>query len=99
LQREEAGMNQNAKRVRAEILEAAERQGVDLRRPENVFILGKKTPRFIEPWLTYAYQQMGTALLRGGYLAWIGNTDVFVLDNARGVVVGFDSSGNPGFVK
>jgi hypothetical protein len=33
------------------------------------------------------------------YLAWIGNTDVFVLHSIHGTVVGFDSEGRPGLVK
>jgi hypothetical protein len=42
---------------------------------------------------------LGTALLRGGHLAWVGNTGVFVLDAIHGTVVGFDSEGQPALVK
>jgi hypothetical protein len=53
----------------------------------------------MQPWLLYGYRQFPTALLKGGYLAWVGNTDVFVLDNIRGTVVGFDSEGQSLLIK
>jgi hypothetical protein len=92
-------MTQIAEPIDAEIRQAADKQRIDLTRPENAFLLCKKTPQFIQPWLLYGYRESGAALLRGGYLAWLGNTDVFVLDSIHGTVVGFDSEAQTGLVK
>lgn len=98
-ERKGARMSQIAEQVFAEMLRAAKERGIDLTATRNAFLLGKKSPRFTQPWLLYGYRQLATALLKGGYLAWVGNTDVFVLDCGCGLVFGFDSDGSPRLVE
>jgi len=88
-------MSHIAEQILAEMLEAAKGQGINLAR----FLLGKRTSRFIKPWWFFGYHQLGIALFEGGYLAWVGNTDVFVLDCVRGLVFGFDSDGSPSLIE
>ena len=54
--------------------EAAAKKGLDLTLAKNAFLLGKKTPQFVEPWLLYGFPDLGTALKRAGRLAREGNT-------------------------
>jgi hypothetical protein len=74
-------MRQTGEHVETELRKAAAKDKVDLTRPENAYVVGKKARGY---WVLHRFKDFELALRDGVALVAHGNTDVYVLDS-RGV--------------